>query len=44
MQIYSDKCFEKPVRIIEAEENLQEALNEIEQTDEKIFSSGIHNI
>ena len=40
MQIYSDKCFEKPVRIIEAEENLQEALNEIDKLRKKYFLLG----
>lgn len=37
MQIYADKCFENPVRIIEAEENLQEALNEIDKLRKNIF-------
>lgn len=40
MQIYSDKCFENPVRIIEAEENLQEALNEIDKLRKKYFLLG----
>lgn len=40
MQIYADKCFEKPVRIIEAEENLQEALNEIDKLRKKYFLLG----
>ena len=40
MQTYSDKCFEKPVRIIEAEENLQEALNEIDKLRKKYFLLG----
>lgn len=40
MQIYSDKCFEEPIRIIEAENNLQKALDEIDKLRKKYYLLG----
>ena len=40
MQIYSDKCFEKPIEIISAEGDLKSAFERIEKLRKKYYLLG----